>query len=92
MPLEDIARGKGITMKELLTEMESILSSGTKLNIDYYINDNIEQDHQDALFDYWHDTESDSIEDAIEEFSDDPDYTEEEIRLMRIKFLTTAGF
>ncbi len=92
MPLEDIARGKGISMKELLTEMESILSSGTKLNIDYYIEDNIEQDHQDALFDYWHDAESDSLEDAYAEFADDPDYTEEEIRLMRIKFLTTAGF
>jgi len=92
MPLEDIARGKGITMKELITEMESIISSGTKLNIDYYIEDNIEQDHQDALFDYWHDSESDSLEEAYEEFADDPDYTEEEIRLMRIKFLTTAGF
>ena len=92
MPLEDIARGKGITMKELITEMESIISSGTKLSIDYYIDANIEQEHQDVLFDYWHDTESDSLEEAYEEFEDDPDYTEEEIRLMRIKFLTTAGF
>ena len=92
MPLEDIARGKGIKMEDLITEMEHILSSGTKLNIDYYIDANIEQEHQDVLLDYWHDAESDSLEEAYEEFSDDPDYTHEEIRLMRIKFLTTEGF
>ena len=92
MPLEDIARGKGIKMKDLITEMEHIISSGTKLNIDYYIDANIEQEHQDVLLDYWHDAESDSLQDAYDEFSDDPDYTEEEIRLMRIKFLTTEGF
>lgn len=92
MPLEDIARGKGIKMKDLITEMEHILSSGTKLNIDYYIDANIEQEHQDVLMDYWHDAESDSLEDAYSEFEDDPDYTEEEIRLMRIKFLATEGF
>ena len=92
MPLEDIARGKGIKMDDLITEMEHILSSGTKLNIDYYIDANIEQEHQEVLLDYWHDAESDSIEDAYEEFEDDPDYTPEEIRLMRIKFLTSEGF
>ena len=92
MPLEDIARGKGITIKELITEMEHILSSGTKLNIDYYIEANIEQEHQDVLLNYWHDADSDSLEDAYAEFEDDPDYTEEEIRLMRIQFLTTAAF
>lgn len=92
MPLEDIARGKGINMDELITEMEHILSSGTKLNIDYYIDANIEQEHQDVLFDYWHDAENDSLEEAYAEFEDDPDYTHEEIRLMRIKFLTTEGF
>ena len=92
MPLEDIARGKGITMSDLITEMEHILSSGTKLNIDYYIDANIEQEHQDVLMDYWHDAESDSLDDAYREFEDDPDYTKEEIRLMRIRFLTTEGF
>ena len=92
MPLEDIARGKGIKMDELITEMEHILSSGTKLNIDYYIDANIEQEHQDVLLDYWHDAESDSLEEAYDEFEDDPDYTHEEIRLMRIKFLTSEGF
>ena len=92
MPLEDIARGKGLNMDELITEMEHILSSGTKLNINYDIDANIEQEHQDVLMDYWHDAESDSLEEAYKEFEDDPDYTQEEIRLMRIKFLTTEGF
>jgi len=92
MPLEDIAQGKGISMEDLITEMEHILSSGTKLNIDYYIDANIEQEHQEVLLDYWHEAENDSLEDAYEEFSDDPDYTHEEIRLMRIKFLTAEGF
>ncbi|MBQ9417999.1 MAG: DNA helicase RecQ [Bacteroidales bacterium] len=88
--LEDIAAGKGISMEALLTEMEHI-SSGTKLNIDYYIDEVIEPEHQEALLDYWRTAESDSIEDAMQEFEDDPDYTEEEIRLMRIKFLSDYG-
>jgi len=92
MPLEDIANGKGISMSDLITEMEHILYSGTKLNIDYYIDANIEQEHQDVLLDYWHSAENDSLDDAIEEFKDDPDYSVEEIRLMRIKFLTSEGF
>src|SRR5574344_374145 len=91
MPLEDIARGKGLTMSELITQMEHIISSGTKINIDYYIDANIEAEHQEVLLDYWRESESDSVEDAMEEFADDPDYTEEEIRLMRIKFLADFG-
>lgn len=91
MSLEDIARGKGLTMDELLTEMEHIMSSGAKLNVNYYIEDNIEQEHQDVLLEYWQEAENDSLEEAYEEFSDDPDYTEEEIRLMRIKFLSDYG-
>ena len=89
--LDDIAAGKGISMQDLLTEMEHIIASGAKLNIDYYIEDNIEEDHQEALLDYWRNSESDSLDDAYEEFSDDPDYTEEEIRLMRIKFMSDYG-
>ena len=89
--LEDIAEGKGLTMDELLTEMEHIVNSGTRLNIDYYIEDNIEPEHQEVLMDYWRESESGSLEEAYEEFSDDPDYTEEEIRLMRIKFLIDVG-
>ena len=89
--LEDIAEGKGLSMDELLTEMEHIISSGAKLNIDYYINEVIEPEHQDELLDYWRNSETDSLEDAYEEFADDPDYTEEEIRLMRIKFMAHFG-
>ena len=89
--LDDIARGKGLTLDELLAEMERIISSGTKLNIDYYIDENIEQDHQEVLMDYWRQSESGDLEQAYEEFEDDEDYTHEEIRLMRIKFLTDFG-
>lgn len=89
--LEDIARGKGLTIDELMTEMERIISSGTKLNIDYYINDNIEEEHQEVLTDYWRESESGDLQEAYDEFEDDPDYTEEEIRLMRIKFLSDFG-
>ena len=89
--LEDIAAGKGLTMDELLTEMEHIISSGTKLNIDYHIEEAIEPEHQEVLMDYWHESESGSLEEAYEEFADDPDYTQEEIRLMRIKFLADVG-
>ncbi len=89
--LEDIAAGKGLTMDELLTEMEHIISSGTKLNIDYHIDEQIEPEHQEVLMDYWRESESGSLEEAYAEFEDDPDYTEEEIRLMRIKFLADVG-
>ena len=89
--LDDIARGKGLTLDELLAEMERIISSGTKLNIDYYIDENIEQDHQEVLMDYWRQSESGDLDQAYEEFEDDEDYTHEEIRLMRIKFLTDFG-
>ena len=78
-------------MDALLTEMEHIIRSGAKLNIDYYIQDNIEEDHQEVLMDYWRESESASLEEALAEFEDDPDYTEEEIRLMRIKFLADYG-
>ena len=89
--LEDIAAGKGLTMDELLTEMEHIISSGTKLNIDYHIEEQIEPEHQEVLMDYWRESESGSLDEAYAEFADDPDYTEEEIRLMRIKFLCEVG-
>lgn len=91
MPLEDIARGKGLTMDELLTEMEHIISSGSKLNIDYYINEVVEEDHQEEILDYFRDTESASLQDAYDEFCSDPEYSEEEVRLMRIKFFADYG-
>ena len=88
--LEDIAHGKNLTMNELLTEMEHIIASGTKLNIDFYINDYIEEEHQEVIYDYFMEAESNSIQDAIDELADE-DYSEEEIRLMRMKFLSDNG-
>ena len=89
--LDDVAVGKGMTLDELMTEMEHIISSGTKLNIDYYINENIEEEHQQVLMDYWRESERGDLQEAYDEFEDDPDYTPEEIRLMRIKFLADYG-
>ena len=93
--LEDIAEGRGLNMDQLLTEMEHIIRSGAKLNIDYYIDEEIEPDHQEELLDYWRTCETadpeKALAEAYEEFADDPDYTEEEIRLMRIKFLSDVG-
>ncbi len=90
MSLEDIANSKNIEMSALLDEIESIVQSGTKLNIDYYINEVLDEDHQDDIFEYFkEDAEVESIEAAKEELSDD--YTEEDIRLMRIKFMSEVG-
>jgi ATP-dependent DNA helicase RecQ len=89
--LDDIARGKGMTLDELMGEMERIISSGTKLNINYYIDENIEQEHQEVLLDYWRESESGDLQEAYDEFAGDDDYTEQEIRLMRIKFLADYG-
>ncbi len=89
--LNDVAEGRGISFSELLTEIEHLVASGTKLNLDYYIEEEIDPDHQDTLLDYWHESESGSLEEAYEEFADDPDYTEEEIRLMRIKYISDNG-
>ena len=93
--LDDIASGKGLTLAELLAEIERIISSGTKLNISYYIDENIEPEHQEVLMDYWRESENVNMEEALqeayEEFEDDEDYTHEEIRLMRIKFLVDYG-
>ena len=85
--LEDIAQGKNLTMNELLTEMEHIISSGTKLNIDFYIDDYIEEEHRDDIYDYFMESKSGNVQDAIDELTEEG-YSEEEIRLMRIKFLS----
>jgi len=88
--LEDIALAKKLTMDELLTKMESIVASGFKLNIDYYVEDNIDAYRRDEILEYLHEKQEDSLEDAIAEL-DEEEYTEEEIRLMRIKFLSDRG-
>lgn len=89
-PLEDIADAKGFSFDELITEIEHIVDSGTKVNIDYYIDENIDEDKQDEVFEYFQEAETDSVEEALEELGED-DYTEEEIRLMRIKFMSDMG-
>lgn len=91
MSFEDIARGIGLKMDDLLSLMEDIISSGTKLNVDYYIDEFVDPDHMDDLMNYWQESESPSLQDAYEEFADEPDYTEDEIRLSRIKFLSDVG-
>jgi len=88
--LEDIAFAKNLSLGELLTEIESIVSSGTKLDIHYYIDEFVDPYHQEEIFDYFHDAESDSVEQALAILGED-EYTEEEIRLMRIKFLSELG-
>ncbi len=87
LDLEEIAEAKGLSMGELLTEIENIVSSGTKLNLDYYIDQVIDNERQDDLYDYFLNAETDSIEVALED-EDNDEYSEEEIRLMRIKFLS----
>ena len=71
-------------------EMESIVSSGTRLNINYYIELNIDPDHQEEILDYFRSAESDSVEDALEELGED-EFTLEEIRIMKIKFMSEMG-
>ena len=89
--LDVIADGKGLEMDELLTEMEKIVNSGTKLNIDYYIDEVIDEDCQDDIYEYFREAATDSLEDALKELGED-DYTEEEIRLMRIKFICNEAY
>ncbi|WP_395803545.1 DNA helicase RecQ [Daejeonella sp.] len=88
--LEDIASAKGISFDEILKELETIVNSGTKLNLNYYIDEMLEEDRQEEVFDYFRSTETDSIEDALKELGPE-DYTREELQLMRIKFLSELG-
>jgi ATP-dependent DNA helicase RecQ len=89
IPLEDIAKSKGLNMDELIKEMESIVFSGTKLNICYCINEMIDEESQDDIFEYFMEAETDGIEEALEEFEGDFDI--EELRLMRIRFISEVG-
>lgn len=88
--LEDIADSKGLSYEQILGEIESIVSSGTKLNLNYYIDEIIDEDRQDEVFDYFRSADTDSIDDALTELGSD-DYTREEIQLMRIKFMSELG-
>lgn len=85
--LEEIAEAKGISMEELISEIEHICYSGTKLNLDYYINQIMDRDKQSEIYNYFLTAETDNISEALKEFAGE-DITEEELRLMRIKFLS----
>ncbi|MFD2601192.1 MULTISPECIES: DNA helicase RecQ [Flavobacterium] len=89
LSLNDIAKAKGLDMDALLKEMEQIVYSGTKLNISYWIDDILDEDQQEEIHDYYMESESDSIKDALKEF--DGDYDTEELRLMRIKFISEVA-
>ena len=84
--LEDIADAKGMTMEKLISEMETIVFAGTRLNIDYYLEDLFDEDQLEELYEYFIDSNSDSIEEAVASF--EGDYEEEELRLYRLKFMS----
>ncbi len=90
MNLEDIADAKGMDFYDLLKEMEAIIYSGTKLNINYYIDEVIDFDRQEEALDYFNKAETDNIETALDELGED-DYSEEDLRLLRIKFHSENG-
>ncbi|UPZ16018.1 DNA helicase RecQ [Flavobacterium humidisoli] len=89
LPLSDIASAKGLSMDALIKEMEQIVYSGTKLNIKYWLDDILDDDQQEEIHDYFMESESDKIEDALKEF--DGDYDIDELRLMRIKFISEVA-
>ena len=84
--LDDIANAKGIDFDEMLDEVEAIVYSGTKLNIDYFLEEVMDEDHIDDIYDYFMESDTDSLQAAIEELGDE--YSEDEIRLVRIKFIS----
>lgn len=86
MPLDDIASSQGKDVGDVIAEIEAIVSSGTKINIDYYINDVLDEEDQNDIYDYFLEAESDSLEEAHEEF--EGDFDEDQLRLMRIKFMS----
>ena len=88
--LEDIARSKGITYFDILKEVEAIVNSGTKLNLSYFVDELIDEDRQDEVFDYFRAADNDSIDEALSDLGES-DYTREEIQLMRIKFMSELG-
>jgi ATP-dependent DNA helicase RecQ len=89
LPLDDIASAKGMEMPDFIKEMEAIVFSGTKLNINYWIEDVLDEDQQEEIHDYFMEAETDKIDLAIDEF--DGDYDDEELRLYRIKFISEVA-
>ena len=89
IPLDEISESRGIEFNVLLSELESIVFSGTKLNIDYYVDDILDQDQQEELHEYFLQSESEDISNALKEF--DGEYDEEELRIFRVKFLSDVS-
>ena len=89
MPLDDIADAQNIDFEDLLTEIEAIVYSGTKLNIDYFLEDVMDDDHIDDIYEYFRESETDDLEVAMDELGED--YTEDEVRLVRIKFFSEVA-
>ena len=87
--LEEVADSNGLEFDQLLDEIESIVNSGNKINLNYFINEHLDEDEQEEIFDYFRSAESGSLEEAYKELC--PDYTEQEVRLVRIKFLSELG-
>ena len=86
MPLDDIARALNLDFEDLLDEIDAIVYSGTKVNIDYFLEDVMDEDQVDDIYEYFRESETDNIDDAMDELGGD--YTENEIRFVRIKFLS----
>jgi len=89
LPLEDIGRSQGKSLDEIIEEIEAIVASGTRVNINYYIDDLLDGDNQEEIFEYFTEAETDDLIEAYKEF--DGEYSEEELRLMRIKFMSDIG-
>ncbi|MEO9892291.1 ATP-dependent DNA helicase RecQ [Aurantibacter sp.] len=89
LPLNDIASAKGLEIPELIKEMEQIVFSGTKLNLNYWVDEVLDEDQQEEIHDYFLEAESDDLDEAMEEF--DGDYEDEELRLYRLKFISEVA-
>ncbi len=90
LSLEDIADAKGLSMNEIISELESIVSAGTRVNISHYIDEVMDDDRQKDIYEYFREAESDSVEEALKELGED-EYDEDEVRLVRIKFISEIG-
>ena len=89
LPLDDIAEAKGKKLEYVISEIEAIVNAGTKINIDYYINDILDEEDQEDIYEYFLESETDDIQEAFDEF--DGDFTEEQLRLMRVKFMSEVA-
>ncbi|MCM1441448.1 MAG: HRDC domain-containing protein, partial [Roseburia sp.] len=90
VPLDELAESRGIEFAELLDDIETIVNSGTKININYFIDEILDDDQQEEIFDWFKSSESGDLNEAYRQLGED--YTEDEIRLMRIKFLSEMGY